>query len=221
MEDWREKAGRMVSEQILARGTGNERVLRAMENVPRHRFVLSGHERWAYSDCALPVGFGQTISQPYMVARMTDLLLSRRQPATSVLEIGTGSGYQAAVLAEMGISVVSVERIEALAVRARKILDDLGYSVEVVVSDGRYGYAPAAPYCGIIVTAAAEKVEDQWINQLGNGGRLVVPLRVGSGSERLLVRERKETGFSDGWYDYCVFVPVRKGVEPGAEENRT
>jgi len=214
MEDWRGLAHQMVSEQIAARATCNASVLRAMRTIPRHRFIPRELEACAYSDCAVPIGFGQTISQPYMVARMTDLLMPLAQPGTHILEIGTGSGYQAAVLAEMGMSVVSLERIEPLAIRARKVLNELGYSVEIVISDGRTGYDRKAPYGGIIVTAASGMVEDPWMSQLDEGGRLVVPLKVGRGTERLLVKERNGPGFVDGWYDYCVFVPILDGIEP-------
>ncbi|MBL3592022.1 MAG: protein-L-isoaspartate(D-aspartate) O-methyltransferase [Synergistaceae bacterium] len=211
MTDWRARARAMVRRQILGRDIPAGIVTEAMADLPRHRFVPVELEAHAWEDGPLPIGRGQTISQPYMVARMTWLL--GVGPGDAVLEIGTGSGYQAALLARMGCSVVSVERIAALARQARSVLTDLGLAVTVVVGDGREGYAPSAPYRGIIVTAGAEELAPAWSDQLDRGGRLVVPLRVGPGTERLLVRARTEGGFVDAWEDYCRFVPVLPGVD--------
>lgn len=211
MDWWRTKAEEMVKEQIESRGIVSPVVLSAMKAVPRHLFIPETVWKMAYEDCALPVGLGQTISQPYMVARMTELLNVVK--GSKILEIGTGSGYQAAVLAEIGADVVSIERIEELAVKADKLLKSLGYGVKVITADGREGFSEGGPYQGIIVTAACERIEEQWEEQLAAGGRLVLPLRVQEGLERLLVRERIHSGdLSDRWYDYCHFVPVVKGI---------
>lgn len=214
MENWRALAEQMVWTQIYPRGISNEKILEAMMEVPRHRFIPEEYRRMSYADCALPIGLGQTISQPYIVAKMTDLLLPRPVEVTTLLEIGTGSGYQAAVLSQMGMKVCSIERIETLGSRAKAILEELGYSVEVLVADGREGHPGRAPYGGILVTAAAEQIEPPWIDQLDEGGRLVVPLRIRSGLEQLLVREKKDSGTCDRWYDHCTFVPLLKGVIP-------
>lgn len=213
MEEWRHYAAEMVSTQIFPRGIVKGSILEAMRNIPRHRFIPSEYQRLSYSDCAVPIGLGQTISQPYMVAKMTDLLSPGE--GAQILEIGTGSGYQAAVLAEMGMSVCTIERIEALGIRASSVLEELGYKVKVIVSDGRNGYETGAPYGGVIVTAAADRVENAWIDQLAEGGRIVVPLRIKPGLEQLLVRQRSGSRYLDTWYDYCQFVPLLKGIISG------
>ncbi|WP_286846442.1 MULTISPECIES: protein-L-isoaspartate(D-aspartate) O-methyltransferase [Aminobacterium] len=209
--DWRKEADFMVATQIESRGVRDKHVLAAMKRVPRHLFVFPEYISLAYFDAPLPIGKNQTISQPYMVARMTELL--RVSKGMSVLEVGTGSGYQAAILEEMGASVVSLERIEFLAQRAEEVLSQLGYSVMVVVADGRQGYAPKAPYDGILVTAAADIVEEPWQEQLAMGGRIVLPLSIEPGLQRLLVMEKKGEGlWLENWYDYCRFVPVVSGI---------
>lgn len=166
---------RMVQEQMRARGVSDQRVLAVLEKVPRHRFVNPGDELHAHEDCPLPIGYGQTISQPYIVALMTELL--QLQGPERILEIGAGSGYQSAVLAALCRSVIAIERCPELAARGRHLLADLGYTnLEIVVGDGTLGWPEAAPYEGIIVTAAAPKIADPWIAQLVDGGRLVLPL---------------------------------------------
>lgn len=160
---------------LQRQGIRNERVLAAIGRVPRERFVPPELVDEAYADRALPIGQGQTISQPFVVARMTELL--EPEPTHRVLEIGTGSGYQAAVLSQLVREVVSVERLSALAERSRIVLGDLGAAnVTVVVGDGTLGYAPLAPYDGIIVTAAAPKVPGPLVEQVAVGGRIVAPL---------------------------------------------
>ncbi len=173
----------MVEFQLRRRGIADPKVLRAMECVPRHRFV-SERVRWAaYDDEPLPIGLGQTISQPYIVARMTELL--QIGEASRVLEIGTGSGYQAAVLAEIAREVWSIERHVELAVGAREILRGLGYeTVHVVSGDGTLGLPEHAPYDGILVAAAAPVVPAPLPEQLADGGRLVIP--VGDAFSQLL-----------------------------------
>jgi protein-L-isoaspartate(D-aspartate) O-methyltransferase len=165
----------MVEFQVRARGIRDERVLAAMRKVPRHLFVPKGFERAAYEDRPLPIGEGQTISQPYIVAVMTEQL--ELQPQDRVLEVGTGSGYQAALLAELAGSVISIERLASLADRARENLARAGVTgVQVVVGDGTEGYPPEAPYDAIIVTAASPGVPQPLIDQLAEGGRLIAPV---------------------------------------------
>ncbi len=210
MNDWRLDASKMVEEQLIPRNVRDMAVLRAMASVPRHLFVPRRYAEDAYIDRPLPIGDRQTISQPYIVARMTELLEARS--GMKVLEIGTGSGYQSAILSFMGLHVWSVERIDFLAERARKRLSDLGFAVHVIHGDGRMGFADAAPYDRIIVTAASERVEPLWEEQLALEGRLVVPKDVTTGGQRLLVRRKEDRGCTDTWYDYCRFVPLLGGT---------
>lgn len=175
MDRYRKQRARMIETQIKARGVTDARVLKALEAVPRHLFVDEGLMDRAYDDNPLPISEKQTISQPYIVALMTQALeLKGRE---RVLEIGTGSGYQAAVLAKLADRVFSVERIAALASRARKILDYLRYyNVAIRVGDGSYGWKEEAPFDAIITTAAAPGVPTRLIEQLTVGGSLVVPV---------------------------------------------
>ncbi len=165
----------MVRDQIIKRGISNPLVIRAMEKVPRHMFVSEGSIHRAYDDTPLPIGCDQTISQPYIVAYMTQAL--RLVGGEKVLEIGTGSGYQAAVLAEIAREVYTVERIEKLAKQAEKNLSSLGYkNVHVRVGDGTLGLEEFSPYDAIIVTAGGPKIPDPLIKQLKVGGSLVMPV---------------------------------------------
>ena len=201
----------MVEEQIAGRDVKDLRVLKVMASVPRHLFVPYECAGNAYIDRPLPIGEYQTISQPYMVGKMTELLMA--EPGMKVLEVGTGSGYQSAVLAALGLEVWSLERIEILADRARETLRSLNYNVAVIHCDGREGHEPEAPYDRIMVTAASSRVEPAWDSQLAPGGRLVAPINVISGGQRLLVRENLRPGFRNTWYDYCRFVPLLIGIE--------
>jgi protein-L-isoaspartate(D-aspartate) O-methyltransferase len=165
----------MVSSAIEGRGIEDPLVLNAMLTVPRHEFVLERYLPFAYSDQPLPIDYGVTISQPYVVAWMSESL--QVQPGDKVLEIGTGSGYQAAVLAEMGVEVYSVEIIPELAAQARQRLDYLGYTqIHTLNADGYFGWEDYAPYDAIIVTAAPDHLPQPLANQLAEGGRLVIPI---------------------------------------------
>lgn len=175
VDDFREVRMSMVDRQIAARGVRDERVLRAMQTVPRHRFVPDEEIDRAYNDHALPIGYGQTISQPYVVAYMTELL--EVDEGKRILEIGTGSGYQAAVLAELTPKVFTVEIITELAERAETALAEAGYdTVRVKRGDGYFGWEEEAPFDGILVTAAAGHVPGPLVDQLAPGGRIVIPV---------------------------------------------
>jgi len=175
MDRYKKQRTRMVEAQIKARAINDPRVLKAMETIPRHLFVDEGLIEQAYSDNPLPIGEKQTISQPYIVALMTQALELKGKER--ILEIGTGSGYQTAILAHLADRVFSIERIAALATRARKILDQLNYyNVAIRVGDGSYGWKEEAPFEAIITTAAAPKIPQYLIEQLVVGGRLVAPV---------------------------------------------
>lgn len=170
---------RMI-ERLKAQGILNPKVLEAMAKVPRHRFVDEALASRAYEDTALPIGFGQTISQPYTVAKMTELAIGQRRP-DKVLEVGTGSGYQTAILAHLAGTVYTVERIAALQKKARLRLYDLKiYNVKYAHTDGSLGWPKHAPYDAIVVTAAAWEVPDPLLRQLRPGGVLVIPVRQGA-----------------------------------------
>lgn len=186
---YKRRAQRLV-ESLEEKGIDNERVLKAFLNVPRHRFVDQALRRLAYRDEALPIGLGQTISQPYTVAYQTAKL--DPAPGDTVLEIGTGSGYQAAILAEMGAKVYSIERHERLLKRARELLRDLGYRVVAKLGDGGEGWEAFAPFDGILATAGAARVPKALLEQLRlpegdkRGGRLLIP--VGRSSDQVMLR---------------------------------
>ena len=197
---------RMVDDQIITRGVRDERVLAALRKVPRHEFLPEAIRGMAYVDNALPIGEGQTISQPYMVGLMTELLALKGHER--VLEIGTGSGYQAAVLAELCEKVYTVERIKTLADRARQTLDRLGYrSVAIKVYDGTYGWKDMAPYDAILVTAGSPDIPEPLVEQLKDGGTMVIP--VGSRYGQDLIRMVKTAeGMVKERSIPCVFVPL-------------
>ena len=181
---------RMVRTQIERRGIEDPSVLNAMRTVPRHQFVLTRYTQYAYADRALPIGYGQTISQPYIVAYMTALL--RPQPTHRVLEIGTGSGYQAAVLAAIVDSVYSVEIVPELADTVAQRLARLGYdTVRVKQGDGYRGWKDEGPFDAIIVTAAAEHIPPPLIEQLKDGGRMVIPVGSPFLTQTLMLVEKK------------------------------
>jgi len=196
----------MVDAQLISRGISDKRVLDAMSKVPRHLFVPERDRAAAYEDSALPIGSGQTISQPYIVAVMTELL--GLKGGERVLEIGTGSGYQAAVLGLLAGQVFTVERIELLARGAEKTLQELGYrNIKILSGDGSLGLESEAPFDGIIVTAACPEIPPPLLDQLADGGRLVTP--VGERHHQVLIRAEKQKGrivASDTIG--CVFVPL-------------
>jgi protein-L-isoaspartate(D-aspartate) O-methyltransferase len=197
----------MVEDQIRRRGVASPRVLEAMLSVPRHEFVPADFRTDAYADKPLPIGEGQTISQPFMVGAMTDAL--ELTGSEHVLEIGTGSGYQAAVLSLLAREVISVESHTSLALAAQERLVRLGYaSVHVHNGDGSLGFTDAAPYDAIVITAAAPGIPPLLASQLREGGRLVIP--VGSQESQELLQARKEGGalHSRVLFD-CKFVPLR------------
>lgn len=188
----------------LERDKLDPRVLRAMQQVPRHEFVPEGERRHAYDNRPLPIGHGQTISQPYIVAIMTDLL--NLEPGDRVLEIGTGSGYQAAVLAEMSAAVYSIEIIPELAERARDVLDRLNYrQVTTRVGDGYFGWEQQAPFDAIVVTAAADHVPPPLIKQLKPGGRMLIPVGSRFLTQQLVLVEKS----TDGEVTTRLLLPVR------------
>ncbi|MCA1559140.1 MAG: protein-L-isoaspartate(D-aspartate) O-methyltransferase [Acidobacteria bacterium] len=206
----------MVATQITARGMRDPGVSEAMQRVERHLFVPPDQRPHAYEDRPLPIGDGQTISQPYMVAVMTEALA----PAADslVLEIGTGSGYQSAVLAVLAAHVISIERHATLATRATANLEAAGVTnVEVLVGDGTEGYAPRAPYDRILVTAGAPAVPETLTSQLADGGRLVIPVGP-HGLQRVTIIERRGGNVSRKEGESCVFVPLvgRHGWAPDA-----
>lgn len=179
-------------ELIAARGVEDSATLNSMRAVPRHEFVPSEHRRRAYGDHPLPIGHGQTISQPYIVAYMTEIL--RPHVGMKVLEVGTGSGYQAAVLAAIGCDVYTVEIFEVLAIAARERLERLGFSVTSRHSDGHRGWAEAAPFDVVIVTAAAGYIPPALVDQLKPGGRMVIPVGSVYGVQNLIMVEKDEAG---------------------------
>ena len=209
--DDQEARSRMVSEQIGARGVSDPRVLEAMRDVPRHEFVLPEHRGLAYADRPLPIGLDQTISQPYIVGLMTELI--DPQPEDRVLEVGTGSGYQAAVAARLVEQVYSIELLPELAASAAERLARLGVTnVEVRAGDGYLGWPEHAPFDGILVTAGADHVPPPLVEQLAPGARMVIPVDHADGGQVLQVVEKRADG-SVAVRDVAMvrFVPLLRG----------
>ena len=205
MTDFSIARRRMVEQQIMSRGVEDQRVINAMLQVPRHLFVETGLQSHAYSDASLPIGEKQTISQPYMVAAMSAALDLHER----ILEIGTGSGYQSAVLSMLVKRVYSIERISSLAGRARKVLDQLCLSnVNIKIGDGTIGWREQAPFDGILVAAGAPDIPTEYLHQLEVGGKLVLP--VGDRSQQILMRiTLQENGsFKREQLMGCRFVPL-------------
>lgn len=203
----------MVENQIIKRGISDKKVIEAFLKVPREEFVPENLKECAYDDTPLPIGEGQTISQPYIVALMTEALKLKEKE--KVLEIGTGSGYQSAILAEIGCEVFSIERIEILAVRAEKILKKLGYKVKIKVGDGTLGWEEYSPYDKIIVTAASPEVPDTLLKQLSEKeGRLIIPVGDRYIQDLILIIKTKDK-LEKINLGGCQFVPLigKKGWE--------
>jgi protein-L-isoaspartate(D-aspartate) O-methyltransferase len=208
--DWSMQRDEMVRRQIESRGVKDPLVLESLRAVPRHLFVPEGSRAGAYNDSPLPIGDSQTISQPYIVALMSELL--EVGPGQRVLEIGTGSGYQAAVLAQMGVEVRSIEIRTRLCERAAATLAELGYdSVQVRCGDGYAGWPEEAPFDGIIVTAAPERIPDPLLEQLAVGAHMVIP--VGDFYQELMVITRTESGFEERSVIPVRFVPMTGEIE--------
>ncbi|MGQ9534435.1 MAG: protein-L-isoaspartate(D-aspartate) O-methyltransferase [bacterium] len=208
----------MVKEQIIARGIKDERVIDAMLRVPRHLFVDKTYYHQAYNDYPLPIGCNQTISQPYMVAVMTELLELKGNE--SVLEIGTGSGYQTAILALLCVRVFTVERISELSFRARKTLSELGFNnINFLVGDGSLGWQEFAPYDGIIVTAGAPEMPRLLVNQLTDKGKMVVPIGGEHYQTLNLIKKHKGSILRKQLFE-CSFVPLL-GKEGWGNEFKT
>jgi protein-L-isoaspartate(D-aspartate) O-methyltransferase len=203
---------RMV-ERLREQGIADARVLEAMAAVPRHLFVEEALASRAYEDTALPIGFGQTISQPYVVARMIEALRAGGRELGKVLEVGTGCGYQAAVLAQLATEVYSVERIRELLERARSNLRELRLkNLRLAYADGAAGMDKAAPFDSIILAAAAAEVPKALLQQLAPGGRMILPLRESrADAQRLVLIERNRTGYTESALDPVRFVPLRPG----------
>ena len=196
---------KMVEEQIVSRGIKDPRVISAMKKVPRHLFVEEALQSQAYSDHPLPIGEKQTISQPYMVALMTEALQLEKE---KVLEIGAGSGYQTAILAELAEKVFSIERIRSLAIKARQLLYELGYfNVEIKIFDGTHGWMEEAPFDAIIVTAGAPDIPQPLLDQLAIDGRLVIPVGDAYAQDLMRVTKTKE-GIKKEELGGCRFVKL-------------
>ena len=211
-DPYRAARERMVANQLQARDITDERVLAAFRKVPRHAFVPAEYQNSAYGDFPLPIGEGQTISQPYMVALMTQLL--KLKGTEKVLEVGTGSGYQAAILGELAAEVYTIELLSGLAETAEKRLDSLGYTnVHVKAGDGYLGWPEAAPFDGIIITCAPEKLPKPLVEQLAIGGRLVVPVGPQHTAQMLTIYTKQDTGLAKRYEGGCYFVPMRGMIE--------
>lgn len=209
----------MVARQIAARDVNEPNVLAAMRKVPRHAFIPAGRQRYAYVDSALPIEHGQTISQPYIVAFMTEAL--QLDPNSKVLEIGTGSGYQAAVCAEIAREVYTIEIVEELAVSAAKLLKELGYeNVFVKAGDGFFGWPEHAPFDAVIGTAAAGRVPKPLLEQLKPGGRMILPVEGNFGFQHLILITKDENGNLDKRNVMPVrFVPMTGEVQKPEKGN--
>jgi protein-L-isoaspartate(D-aspartate) O-methyltransferase len=190
--DAQRRERRAMAESIAARGVRDRATLDALRSVPRHEFVPAEYQDQAYADHPLPIGHGQTISQPYIVGYMTEMV--RAKPGMKVLEVGTGSGYQAAILAAAGCEVFSIEIFEPLATSARERLTRLGYAVEVRHGDGHFGWPEEAPFDAILVTAAAGFIPPALVDQLKPGGRMLIPVGSVSGVQHLILVQKNDRG---------------------------
>lgn len=204
---------RMV-QRLVAQGLADPVVTQAMSKVERHRFVDSALANKAYEDSALPIGLGQTISSPSVVARMIELLRGgTERPLGRVLEIGTGCGYQAAVLSLCAREVYSIERIKALHQKARHNLRPMRLAnLHLLFGDGMLGYEPGAPYAAIIAAACGEAIPQAWLDQLADGGRLVAPVTSGADAQSLVLVEKRDGVLHQAMLDPVVFVPLKSGI---------
>ncbi len=204
------RKGDALAQLLCDEGISNQKVLNAVASVPRERFIPDALQHKAYQNTALPIGQGQTISQPYIVAKMSELLLAAPNPASSVLEIGTGSGYQTAILALLFPQVFSVERIKALQFQAKRRMNQLDlHNIKMKHGDGWQGWSSKAPYDCIIVTAAASSVPEALTDQLNEGGRLVIP--VGDDQQQLLCIDKIEGELHSTTVEAVRFVPLVAG----------
>lgn len=211
--DWDEMRHNMVKEQIVRRGISDESVINAMMSVPRHLFVPESLISYSYDDCPLPIGYGQTISQPYIVALMTEML--KPKSSDIILEIGTGSGYQSAILAKIVKKVYTIERISKIALEAKNRLSELDYdNIEVIIGNGWNGLPEFGPFDGIIVTAAAPKIPPKLPEQLKLNARLVIPL--GTCEQTLVIMEKTQDGFRREESIPVRFVPL---IEENTDKN--
>lgn len=211
VSDFAPQRERMVQEQLRSRGVKDERVLWAMSRVPREEFVPQNLRAASYDDGPMPIGYAQTISQPYIVAFMTEQL--RPTPNDRVLEIGTGSGYQAAILAELGAEVYSIEIVEPLAKGAGATLQRLGYrNVQLKIGDGYKGWPEHAPFDAIIVTCAPDHVPKPLVDQLKEGGRMIIPVG-GHGAQELYLLEKANGQLRQGAVLPVLFVPMQRAKE--------
>ena len=206
--NWEHQAREMVQSQLVSRGLKNTKLLQAMTNTPRHLFVPEKYQDMAYRDHPLPIGHEQTISQPYIVALMTEWLALEGNE--KVLEIGTGSGYQAAILSQLAEHIYSIEIVQPLAVNSAKLLQQLGFkNVEVRYGDGYEGWPEHAPFDRIILTAAPEEIPQKLVDQLALGGRMILP--VGKHHQQLVVITKNQTGISKKIITDVRFVPMIPG----------
>jgi protein-L-isoaspartate(D-aspartate) O-methyltransferase len=204
--DFESARQKMVEQQLAQRGITDERVLQVMRDVPRHRFVPEDVWDMAYRDSPLPIGYGQTISQPYIVAYMTQML--NLSPSDRVLEVGTGSGYQAAILSRLAQQVYTIECLAELAQRAKQVLGEMGYgNIQVRVGDGGYGWPEAAPFDAIIVTAAAPEIPRPLIAQLGEGAPLIAPIGP-TGYQDLVRLTKRDNQTHSEYLTPVAFVPL-------------
>lgn len=207
-----QRARNRLVEQLRTMGIKSERVLEAIRSTPRHIFVDEALSSRAYDNTALPIGYNQTISQPYIVARMTEALLDSRKPLENVLEIGTGCGYQTVILSKFAKQVSTIERIDALLSKARERFYALKCrNIRARNGDGTQGWAEYAPYDGIIVTAAPIGVPPMLLEQLSDNGRLIIPVGK-SGEQSLLLITRTENGYAEKKLDVVSFVPMLEGI---------
>jgi protein-L-isoaspartate(D-aspartate) O-methyltransferase len=202
---------------LRRKGISNERVLEAFENVPRHFFMESGFIEFAYKDQAFPIGKGQTISQPYTVAFQTELLDPQKHE--KVLEVGTGSGYQTAILCEMGAKVYSIERYRELYLKAKSTLNEMGYKPYLFYGDGYKGQPAYGPYDKILITAGAPKIPEELIKQLKVGGKMVIPLGSEGGQEMTVLEKTDENETRQHNYGSFIFVPLVRGKDTNNNNN--